>query len=125
MLLPDEKTGSPARFLADTPAWFDAHGVAAERVMTDNGSAFKSKRFAAALRSRGPKHERTRPCTPRTSAEAERLIRTSLRDRACAARARAMPAWLRHHNSLWPHPAPGGRPPISRPARDDLLGGDS
>jgi transposase InsO family protein len=131
-LLPDEGKESAVRFLADALAWFEAHGVAAERVMTDNGSAFRSKLFAAALQSRGLTHKRTRPYTPRTNGKAERFIQTSLREWAYAApfhssaeRARAMPAWLCHYNSLRPHSALSGKPPISRLARDNLLGSDS
>jgi transposase InsO family protein len=130
-LLPDEGKESAVRFLADALAWFEAHGVAAERVMTDNGSAFRSKLFAAALQSRGLTHKRTRPYTPRTNGKAERFIQTSLREWAYAApfhssaeRARAMPAWLCHYNSLRPHSALSGKPPISRLARDNLLGSD-
>ena len=131
-LMPDEKKESAVRFLQDALAWFEAHGVGVERVMTDNGSAFKSKLFAAALQSRGLKHKRTRPYTPRTNGKAERFIQTSLREWAYATpfhtsaeRARAMPAWLCHYNSLRPHSALGGKPPISRLARDNLLGNDS
>lgn len=130
-LLPNEKQESAVRFLEDALAWFAAHGVVVERVMTDNGSAFKSKLFATALQAHGLQHKRTRPYTPRTNGKAERFIQTSLREWAYAApfhssaeRARAMPSWLCHYNSLRPHSALGGRPPISRLARDNLLGSD-
>jgi transposase InsO family protein len=122
-LLPDEKKESAVRFLADALTWFAAHGVVAERVMTDNGSAFKSKLFADALQARGLKHKRTRPYTPRTNGKAERFIQTSLREWAYASpfqtsaeRASAMPAWLCRYNSVRPHSALGGNPPVSRPA---------
>jgi len=52
--------------------------------MTDNGSAYRSKRFAAALRQAGVRHLRTRPYTPRTNGKAERFIQTSLREWAYA-----------------------------------------
>ena len=130
-LMPDEKQESAVRFLEDALAWFEAHGVGVERVMTDNGSAFKSKLFAAALQRSGLKHKRTRPYTPRTNGKAERFIQTSLREWAyampfhsSAERARAMPAWLRHYNSLRPHSALGGKPPISRLDRDNLHSND-
>jgi transposase InsO family protein len=130
-LMPDEKQESAVRFLEDALAWFEAHGVAAERVMTDNGSAFRSKLFATALQSRGLKHKRTRPYTPRTNGKAERFIQTSLREWAYATpfhssaeRARAMPAWLCRYNRSRPHSALGGKPPISRIAKDNLLGND-
>ena len=131
-LMPDEKKESAVRFLADALAWFRTHGVGVERVMTDNGSAFKSRLFAATLQAHGLTHKRTRPYTPRTNGKAERFIQTSLREWAyarpfhsSAERARAMPAWLCRYNSLRPHSALGGNPPISRIARDNLLGNDS
>ena len=131
-LLPDEKKESEVRFLTDALAWFDAHGVVVEPVMTDNGSAFRSQLFAATLQAQGFRHKRARPCTPRTNGKAGRVLQTSMREWAYAApfhspadRARAMPAWLRHDNGLKPHSALGGRPPISRLPRDKVLGNDS
>lgn len=131
-LMPDETGQSAVRFLEDALAWFSAHSVVVERVMTDNGSAFKSRLFAAALQSRGLTHKRTRPYTPRTNGKAERFIQTSLREWAYASpfsssgdRARAMPAWLCHYNSLRPHSALAGNPPISRLPRNNLLGNDT
>ena len=130
-LMPDEKTESAVRFLEDALGWFGAHGVGVKGVMTDNGSAFKSKLFAATLQSSGLRQKRTRPNTPRTNGKAERFIQTSLREWAyampfhsLAERARATPAWLCHDNSLRPHSALGGKPPTSRLARDNLLGSD-
>lgn len=131
-LLPDERKESAVRFLDDALAWFAAHGVVVERVMTDHGSAFKSRLFATAIQAHGLTHKRTRPYTPRTNGKAERFIQTSLRERAYASpfhssaeRAQAMPAWLCHYNSLRPHSALAGKPPISRLPRNNLLGNDS
>jgi transposase InsO family protein len=63
--------------------------------------------------------------------KAERFIQTSLREWAYAAsfntsadRAAAMPTWLCDYNSRRPHSALGGKPPISRLARNNLLGND-
>jgi transposase InsO family protein len=131
-LLPNERQQSAVRFLGNALAWFAAHGVVVERVMTDNGAAFKSKLFAAALQAQGLKHKRTRPYTPRTNGKAERFIQTSLREWAYASpfhssaeRARAMPAWLCRYNSSRPHSALSGKPPLSRINRDNVLGNDS
>jgi transposase InsO family protein len=131
-LLPDERQESAVRLLADALAWFAAHGVVVERVITDNGAAFRSRLFASALQAQGLKHKRTRPYTPRTHGKAERFIQTSLREWAyfmpfhtSAERAQAMPAWLRGYNTTRPHSALGGKPPISRIARNNLLGNDS
>ena len=89
--------------------------------MTDNGSAYRSRLFAASCRRHGVRHLFTRPYTPRTNGKAERFIQTSLREwayvRAYANsldRAHALPGWLAHYNYRRPHSALGGYPPISR-----------
>ena len=131
-LLPDERQESAARFLGDALAFFAAHGVAVERVMTDNGSCTRSGLFRAALAGRGIRHLRTRPYTPRTNGKAERFIQTSIREwayarpyRTSVERAAAMPAWLCDTNTARPHAAHQGKPPISRLARDNVLGNDT
>jgi transposase InsO family protein len=103
-----------------------------QRVMSDNGSAYKSRSFAEAIAAHGLRHIRTRPYTPRTNGKAERFIQTSLREWAYATpfstsadRAAAMPTWLCDYNSLRPHSALGGKPPISRLNRDNVLGSDT
>jgi transposase InsO family protein len=130
-LLPDERKDSAVAFLERACAWFASHGIAVERVMTDNGSAYRSKPFKTALSEAGIAHKRTRPYTPRTNGKAERFIQTTLREWAYAApyqssaeRAAAMPAWLCSYNSRRPHSALDGKPPISR-LKDNVLGNDS
>jgi len=130
-LLADERKESAIAFLDRARAWFASHGVTIERVMTDNGSAYKSRAFRSALSKAGIAHKPTRPYTPRTNGKAERFIQTTLREWAYAApyqssaeRAAAMPAWLCSYNSRRPHSALGGQPPISR-LKDNLLGNDS
>jgi transposase InsO family protein len=120
------------RFLEGALTWFAAHGVTAARLMTEHGSAFGSKRFAAAIEAHRLNHTRTRPDTPRSNGKAERFIQTSLRDWACAspfrnsaARALAMPASLCRYNSSRPHSALAGKPPINRLPRNNLLGSNS
>jgi transposase InsO family protein len=66
--LPDETRASACAFLRRALAWFQSHGVRVERVMTDNGSAYKSHAFRDELAKAGVKHKRTRPYTPRTKA---------------------------------------------------------
>ena len=131
-LLPDETKESAVAFLARALAWFARHGITVERVMTDNGSAYKSHAFRDALAAASITHKRTRPYTPRTNGKAERFIQTSLREWAYAAayhtsaeRAAAMPPWLCDYNSRRPHSALGGKPPISRLIQDNLLGNDT
>ena len=66
-------------FLERALAWFASLGVTVERVMTDNGSAYRSHAFRPPATA-GIKHKRTRPYTPRTNGKAERFIQTSLRE---------------------------------------------
>jgi transposase InsO family protein len=131
-ILPDERKESAILFLDRALAWFTGLGVKVERVMTDNGSAYRSHRFAEAIADAGLKHKRTRPYTPRTNGKAERFIQTCLREWAYAEpfhssteRTAAMPAWLCTYNSRRPHTALKGQPPISRLTKDNLLGNDS
>ncbi len=131
-LLPDERKESATGFLSRALAWFARHGVTVERVMTDNGSAYRSRDFAAALAAARLRHIRTRPYTPRTNGKAERFIQSSLREWAYAQpfqtsseRGTAMRHWIDDYNHSRPHSALGGLPPISRIARDNLLGNDT
>lgn len=131
-LLPSERKDSAVAFTRRALAWFQSHGIAVERVMTDNGSAYKSFAYRDLLAEHGIRHKRTRPYTPRTNGKAERFIQTSLREWAyakpfhsSAERAAAMHPWLCDYNRTRPHAALGGMPPISRLARDNLIGNDS
>ena len=130
-ILPDEKKTSATAFLERALGFFERHGIKVERVMTDNGSAYKSWLFRKALANRGIRHKRTRPYTPRTNGKAERFIQTSLREwlyarpfQSSAQRTEAMPAWLCDYNTRRPHAALGGKPPISK-LKDNVLGNDS
>jgi transposase InsO family protein len=76
-ILPDEKRGSCLRFLFDALRFFRSLGVKVERVMTDNGASFRSRRYAKAMRLLKIKHLRTKP---KTNGKAERFVQTSLRD---------------------------------------------
>jgi transposase InsO family protein len=89
--------------------------------MTDNGSCYKSRTFAAAVADLGAKHSKTRPYTPRTNGKAERLIQTLMREWAYARpftssyrRKAALPLWLRRYNERRPHAGIGGASPITR-----------
>jgi hypothetical protein len=64
----------PARALR----FYRAHGIKVERLMTDNGSAYRSTVHAIACRTLKIKHIRTKPYRPRTNGKAERFIRTLL-----------------------------------------------
>ena len=119
-------------FLKRSLLWFAGLGVTVERVMTDNGSAYRSHRFRQACDQAGLKHKRTRPYTPRTNGKAERFIQTSLREwaylqafQSSAERTQAMRPWLHRYNHHRPHSALGGNPPLSRLPKDDLLGNNN
>ena len=120
-VLPDERQATAVGFLERAVAWLARHGVVVSRVMTDNGSAYRSGLFAACCRRLGVRHLFTKPYTPRTNGKAERFIQTSLREWAYAVayahsreRTRALPGWLAHYNYRRSHSALGGLPPISR-----------
>ena len=131
-ILPDERKESAVAFLERTLAWFASLGVTVERVMTDNGSAYRSHVFREACQDARVKHKRTRPYTPQTNGKAERFIQTSLREWAyrqafdsSAARTKAMHPWLHGYNRHRPHSALGGKPPTSRLNGNNLLSFDS
>ncbi|HET8725588.1 MAG TPA: IS481 family transposase, partial [Anaeromyxobacteraceae bacterium] len=120
-VLEDEKGSTAVGFLERAAAWFAEQGVIVERVMTDNGSCYRSKDFAAAVVGLGAKHSKTRPYTPRTNGKAERFIQTLMREWAYARpfttsyqRRAALPAWLRRYNERRPHAGIGGASPITR-----------
>jgi transposase InsO family protein len=120
-VLPDEKTKTVIGFLTRAVAFYRSHGVAVERLMTDNGSAYRSAAHALACRAMGIRHIRTRPYRPQTNGKAERFIRTMLREWAYAAvygsspdRAAALSGWIERYNFRRRHGALGHRPPIQR-----------
>jgi transposase InsO family protein len=107
-------------FLRRAVAWFAEHGVTVQEVMTDNGSPYRSKLWAAELARRGLVHIRTRPYRPRTNGKAERFIQTLLREWAYAAtyrssehRRRVLPRWVHHYNHTRLHGSLGHKPPIT------------
>ena len=120
-ILDDERALTAIGFLRRAVAWFAARGVTVERVMTDNGSAYRARTHHAACALLGIRHTRTRPHRPRTNGKAERFIQTLLHAWAYARlyrnsheRARALPLWLTHYNYTRPHGSLGHRPPASR-----------
>jgi transposase InsO family protein len=83
-ILPDERKQSAVAFLNATVAYFNSLGVNVDRVMTDNGSCYKSFAFQRACKKLGIRHIRTKPYTPQTNGKAERFIQTALREWAYA-----------------------------------------
>ena len=117
----DERKASAVAFLKAAVAYYASLGVKVQRVMTDNGSCYRSRAFAKACKRLGLKHIRTKPYTPKTNGKAERFIQSSLREWAYACayntsdeRAAQLPRWLHRYNWHRPHGGIGSKPPISR-----------
>jgi transposase InsO family protein len=126
-ILADETKESAVVFWARALAWFDAHGIEVQEILTDNGSCYRSRAFAQALG--GVTHRRTRPYRPQTNGKVERFNRTMLEEWAYvklytseAERREAFEPFLHLYNHHRSHTALGGKPPISRV---DNLPGDS
>jgi transposase InsO family protein len=129
-VLPDERKASAVAFLDRALAWFARHGVTVERIMTDNGSAYRAHAFRRACADAGLRHLRTRPYTPRTNGKAERFIQTCLREWAYARpyassseRTQAIDPWLHHYNHHRPHAGINALTPAAR--LNNLLGNDT
>jgi transposase InsO family protein len=131
-VLADEKAVTAVGFLRRAVAHFAAFGIKVERLMTDNGNAYRSAIHALACKTLGIKHLRTRPYRPRTNGKAERFIRTMLGGWAYGAiyrdsneRRRALAGWLDYYNRRRPHRSLGRQAPIERLHalnRNNLLG---
>ena len=120
-VLGDEKAATAIAFLTRAIAFYARHGITVERVMTDNGSAYRSTIHAFACRALGIGHLRTRPYRPRTNGKAERFIRTLLGGWAYGAiygssreRTAALDGWLWTYNHRRPHGSLSHKPPITR-----------
>jgi len=125
---PDERKDSAVRFLMAAVTHYATLGVRVKRVLTDNGSAYRSRLFARTCQALGIKHSFTRPYRPQTNGKAERFIQTCLREWAyarsyanSAERTSWLPAFLAYYNARRPHSALGNRPPASRLGGNNLL----
>ena len=128
-VLPDEQAATAAAFWTRAQAFFAAHGITVQRVLTDNGACYRSRQWRELLTAAGIDHKRTRPYRPQTNGKVERLNRTLLTEWAYARpftssqeRADALPAWLHTYNHHRTHTSLGGRPPISRVPVNNLTG---
>jgi transposase InsO family protein len=120
-VLDDEKATTAIAFLRRALAFYAAHGISVQRVMTDNGAAYRSTIHALACRALGIRHLRTRPRRPRTNGKAERFIKTMIagwNDGAIYGssreRAAALDGWLWTYNHRRRHGALSHKPPIAR-----------
>ena len=120
-VLPDELGETTAAFLVRAVAWFAQQGIVVERLLTDNGSPYRSLVFATTCLSLGIGQRFTRPYRPQTNGKAERVIRTLLTEWAYARaygrshwRTRALDDYLHFYNFHRRHSALNYRPPASR-----------
>jgi transposase InsO family protein len=126
-VLPDEKASTAIAFLGRAIEFYARHGITVQRVLTDNGSPYRSTVHRIACHALRVKHLRTRPYRPQTNGKAERFIRTLLDGWAYGPiygssreRTAALDGWLWHYNHRRRHQAIGRQPPISR--LNNLLG---
>ena len=120
-VLADEKATTAIAFLARAVEHYAAHAITAQRVMTDNGAAYRSTLHTLACRAIGLRHQRTRPYRPRTNGRIERFIKTMIAGRNDGAiyatsreRAAALDGWLWTYNHRRLHGALSHKPPIAR-----------
>ena len=120
-VLPDQTGATTAAFLRRTIRWFARRGVIVQRVITDNGAGYISRRFRTAATRAGVRLSRTRPYRPQTNGKAERFIQTLVRRWAYATpypsswrRTQALRPWLRYYNVERPHAALDYQPPCVR-----------
>ncbi len=117
----DETAATAIGVLRRAVSWFQARGVTVQRVLSDNGSAYKSHAWRDTCNELGITPKKTRPYRPQTNGKIERFHRTladgwafSRHYNSESARRAALPAWLHEYNHHRPHTAIGGKPPISR-----------
>jgi transposase InsO family protein len=122
-MLPNQQCQTAIVFLRAAVAFYAQHGIRIRRLLTDNGSCYRSRHFRAACLELGIQHRFTRPYTPRTNGKAERFIQTALREWAYVRhyfnsdeRDQSLLPWLEHYNFHRPHGSLGYAPPISRAA---------
>lgn len=120
-VMASEKKRCATAFLRAAIVYYASLGIKVERVMTDNGSCYRSFAFRRLCKRLGLKHIRTKPYTPKTNGKAERFIQTSLRESAYAQAYRtscdrkvALTPWLHRYNWHRPHTGIGDKVPISR-----------
>ena len=126
----DERTPNAIRFLRDAVAYYASLGITVRRLLTDNGSAFRSRDFRTVCDQLGIVHRFTRPYRPQTNGKAERFIQSALREWAYGAayqhsteRTAALTEWIHHYNWHRPHQGIGGVAPVARLSakRNNLL----
>jgi transposase InsO family protein len=117
----DETSQTAIAVLQHAVAWFAEHGVSVKRVLSDNGSCYRSFAWRDTCAELGITPKRTRPYRPQTNGKIERFHRTLADGWAYARRydsehqrRAALPGWIHFYNHHRAHSAIGALPPISR-----------
>ena len=118
---PEENKHSAETFLRSAVGYFERLGVPIQRVLTDNGKAFRSGLFATACLELGISQKFTRAYRPQTNGKAERFIQSALREWAYGhpyansdQRGDSLPAWNHFYNWHRQHHGIKLQPPMSR-----------
>ncbi|MDK8179157.1 integrase core domain-containing protein, partial [Micrococcus luteus] len=118
--LPDERAATTVSFFCRARAFFAAHGITVDRVITDNGANYRAAEFTMKVVSLGGRHHRIRPYTPRHNGKVERYNRLMVDEVIYArpytseqARREALAVWVNHYNYHRPHTSCGDAPPAS------------
>jgi transposase InsO family protein len=127
-VLPDEQQATTRGFLQRAATWLGQRGISIQRVMTDNGPAYRSQFFRATCQGLGARQLFTRPYTPQTNGKAERFIQTLQREwaygrvyRSSRERRAWLPRWLHYYNCHRAHAGLAGCAPITRLVPADNL----
>jgi len=117
----DETKETATQVLRNAVAWFAERGVTIERVLSDNGSCYRSNLWAETCTDLKITPKRTRPYRPQTNGKIERFHRTLAEGWAFkkfynseSARLAALPSWIHEYNHHRPHSAIGKNAPITR-----------
>ncbi len=117
----DEKAATAVAVFHRAVAWFAERGVTVERVLSDNGAAYRSCAWRDACAQLQITPKKTRPYRPQTNGKIERFHRTLADGWAYARlyesteqRNTALPGWLHFYNHHRAHSAIGGQPPVTR-----------
>lgn len=120
-VLPDERDVTTVGFVSRAADFFESCGFQTRRILTDNGSNYRSKAFLTELEDRGIRALKTKPYHPQTNGKAEAFVKIVANEWAYAAsyannkeRADMLDPFLREYNLFRPHGGIGGQPPITR-----------
>ncbi|MGB5731020.1 MAG: IS481 family transposase [Acidimicrobiia bacterium] len=119
-ILDDEQGVTAAEFWKRAAAWYRTIGIEPQRVITDNGSCYRSNKWTKACRKTGTKVTKTRPYRPQTNGKVERFHRILLEEwayirpwRSEAERTRAYTGFIHFYNHHRSHGSLGWATPTS------------